>query len=318
VVAASAGGEVMVVCGQLQRRVTRVLAIVLSCGALALTEVRAQELEPGAYAVAPVGLNIVLVANTFSVGDLSFDPAGPIDEARSRINVTALGYIRALNLAGRSGQIAIAVPIVVGHLEGRYLGEQAEVTRSGAGDARLRIAINLYGAPVLDRRAFATYRTRRSLGASLTVAMPSGRYSSDRLINVGGDRWAFKPELGFVQGVGRWVFEAYGGVWLFTKNDPFYRGSIRTQDPIASAQFHVHYVVAPRLELSANTNFYAGGRTTLNGRRNLDLQRNSRVGLTMVTRLPRGHTLRTAISGGAYTTIGADFTSVSVAWQRAW
>lgn len=299
-----------------RHRVSCVFAVFVLCGPAARSG--AQELEPGAYTAAPVGLRVVVIANTFSFGDISFDPSGPIDQARSRINATALAYMRALNLAGRSGQIAVALPIVAGHIEGRYLGEPANVTRAGAGDARVRTAINLYGAPALDRTAFAGHRTRRSVGTSLTVAIPSGVYSTNRLINVGNNRWAFKPELGLVHRAGRWTLEVYGGVWLFTKNESFYRRTLRTQQPIGSAQFHAHYAVRPRLALSANANVYTGGRTTVNGRHNLDLQRNSRVGLTVVKSLPGGHALRAAISGGAYTTIGADFTSVSVSWQRAW
>ena len=278
----------------------------------------AQELEPGAYAAAPVGVNVVVVTNTFSFGDIAFDPSGPIDQARSRINATGVGYIRTLNLAGRSAQVAVAVPIVAGHIEGRYLGEPADVTRAGAGDARIRTAINLYGAPALDRKAFAAHRVKRSVGASLVVAIPSGVYSTNRLINIGNHRWAFKPEAGLVQSAGRWTFEMYGGVWLFTQNRSFYRGSVRTQEPIGSAQVHVQYALQRGLMLSANANFYAGGRTTVNGRQNLDLQRNSRIGVTVVKPLARGHALRAAISSGARTTIGADFTSVSVGWQRAW
>lgn len=299
-----------------RHRVLCVFAVFLLCDPTARSG--AQELEPGAYTAAPVGLRVVVIANTFSFGDISFDPSGPIDQARSRINATALAYMRALNVAGRSGQIAVALPIIAGHIEGRYLGEPASVTRVGAGDARVRAAINLYGAPALDRTAFAAHRARRSVGASLTVAIPSGVYSTNRLINIGNHRWAFKPELGLVHSAGRWTFEAYGGAWLFTKNASFYRGSIRTQQPIGSAQFHAHYVLRPRLVLSANANVYTGGRTTVSGRHNLDLQRNSRVGMTVVKGLPRGQALRAAISSGAYTTIGADFTSVSVSWQRAW
>jgi hypothetical protein len=299
-----------------RHRVSCVVAVVALCGASAAP--RAQELEPGAYAAAPVGLSAVVIANTFSFGDLSFEPSAPIDEARARINVTVLGYMRTLNLAGRSGQIAVAVPIVVGHLEGLYLGEPADVTRAGTGDARVRTSINLYGAPALDRRAFAAHRGRRSVGTSLTVAIPTGVYSTNRLINVGNNRWAVKPELGMVHSNERWTLEVSGGVWLFGKNASFYRRSVRTQQPIGSVQFHAQYAVGPRLALSANANFYTGGRTTVNGRRNLDLQRNSRLGLTVVRRLSRGQALRVALSSGAFTTIGADFTSVSFSWQRAW
>lgn len=292
------------------------VAFLLLSGPVAVTE--AQELEPGAYAVAPVGLNVFVVSNTLSFGDLAFDPSGPIDDGRSTINATAIGFGRALNLAGRSGQIVIAVPIVAGHVEGQYLGEFAEVDRFGPADPRLRVAVNLYGAPAMDLKSFATNRPRRLVGASLTVAMPFGRYSSERLINIGNDRWAFKPEIGVVQTVGRWTLETYGGVWFFTDNEVFYRGSVRTQEPIASAQFHVQYAIQPRMLLSGNVNYYSGGRTTVNGRQNFDLQRNSRVGITMARPLSGGRMLRVAVSRGAYTTIGADFTSVSVAFQQTW
>ena len=182
----------------------------------------------------------------------------------------------------------------------------------------MRIAVNLYGAPAMDRKAFAAHRATRLVGASLSVAMPFGQYSSDRLINIGSDRWAFKPEMGLVHIFGRWTVETFGGVWLFTKNEKIYRGSVRTQKPIGSVQLHVQYAIRPRLLLSGNVNAYSGGRTTVNGRQNLDLQRNSRVGVTMTRPLSGGRTLRVAVSRGAYTTIGADFTSVSVAFQRVW
>jgi hypothetical protein len=279
---------------------------------------RAQELEPGAYAVAPVGVNVVVVANTLSKGDLTFDPSGPINDARATINVTSIGYVRTLNVAGRSTQIGVGVPIVAGHVEGLYLGEQAEVTRVGLGDPRVRFGINLYGAPAMGMKTFAGFRPKRLFGASVTVSMPLGRYSTDRLINVGSGRWAFKPEVGLSQYFGRWTIDTFGGVWLFSRNDPFYKGSVRTQDPLASFQFHAVFAVTPRISLSGNTNFYTGGRTTVNGTENLDLQRNSRAGLTFVRSFTGGRTLRVAVSQGAVTTIGADFTSLSASFQRVW
>jgi hypothetical protein len=295
-----------------------ILSIWLAVTALSGSVAGAQELEPGAYAVAPVGVNVVVVANILSKGDLAFDPSGPISDSSATINVTSLGYVRTLNLAGRSTQVAVGVPIVAGHVEGLYLGEQAAVTRVGMGDPRVRFGINLYGAPAMGLKTFAAFRPKRLFGASVTVLVPLGRYSTDRLINVGGGRWAFKPELGLVQYFGRWTVETFGGVWLFTRNDPFYKGSVRTQDPIASFQFHASFRATPRVTLSGNTNFYKGGQTTVNGTDNLDLQRNSRVGLTLIRALSGGRTLRVALSQGAVTTIGADFTSISVSFQRVW
>jgi hypothetical protein len=70
--------------------------------------------------------------------------------------------------------------------------------------------------------------------------------------------------------------------------------------------------------LAANANFYTGGRTTIGGKQNLDLQRNSRLGATFSSALKRGHAIRLAVSQGAYTTIGADFTSIAVSYNYAW
>ena len=278
----------------------------------------AQELEPGAYAVAPKGLNVFVAANAFSFGDLAFDLAVPISDGRARINTTSVGVSRMIGLFGRSAQLSLGVPIVSGHLEGIYLGEVAEVTRVGMGDPRVRLGVNLFGAPVMDRPAFAKYRQRRLVGASLTVSVPVGRYSQDRLINVGTGRWALKPELGYVSTAGKWTLEVFGGAWFFSKNDEFYRGSVRTQKPLASLQFHLDYQINPRLQASGNVNFYTGGRTTVNGTENLDLQKNSRVGLTVKQSLTGGRVLRYAISRGAYTTIGADFTALSFSFLQAW
>lgn len=290
----------------------------LALGVTVARPAAAQELEPGAYAVAPKGLNVFVLANTFSFGDLAFDPAGPIADASARINATSAGLARMTSLFGRSTQVSIGVPIVGGHLEGIYLGEQAAVTRAGLGDPRVRLGVNLYGAPAMDRKAFATYRQRRLLGASLTVSIPLGAYSQDRLINIGTHRWAWKPELGYVSTAGKWTLEVFGGAWFFSANDQLYRGGVRTQKPLASLQFHVTYPLKPRLQVVGNVNFYAGGRTTINGTENLDLQKNSRVGLTVKQSLSGGRALRYAVSRGAYTTIGADFVALSFSFQQAW
>jgi hypothetical protein len=261
---------------------------------------------------------VFVAATTLSRGDIAFDPALPIDDATATMNVTALVYGRTFGLFGRSANASLAVPIVKGHINGLYLGEFAEADRFGLGDPRVRLGFNVHGAPAMDRKTFAANRPRRLVGASLTVSMPLGQYSTDRLINIGGHRWAFKPELGMVAERGRWQLETSGGAWLFGTNSDFYRNGTRSQKPIFSLQFHLQYATAWKWLISGNSNFYMGGRTTVNGRQNLDLQRNSRVGVTFSRPMSGGRTLRAAVSQGALTTVGAAFTSLSVAFQQVW
>jgi hypothetical protein len=278
----------------------------------------AQELEPGAYWPIPRGLNIVTAVNSLNWGDLAFDPAAPIDEASATINTTALAFTRAFSLAGRSANAGVVVPIVAGHLEGLYLGERAEVGRFGLADPRLRVGMNLFGAPAMTPKEFGSYRRRGIVGVSLTVLMPFGQYDSAKLINIGNNRWSLKPEVGLSRAYGKWVVEFMGGVWLFTDNRDFLGGRRREQDPIAATQLHLTYRFTPGMWLAADANYYTGGRTTIGGKQNLDLQRNSRVGATFSRALDRRNAIRVSVSRGAFTTIGADFTSVAVGYNYAW
>lgn len=299
---------------------TQSVAACLYAAAFALLQpawIGAQELEPGAYWPLPVGLNVATIANTVNWGDVDFEPAAPIDEAHATINTTALSFTRAVSLWGRSANAAAAVPVIAGHVEGLYLGQPADVRRLGPGDPRVRLALNLAGAPAMSPQAFARYRQRTIVGVSLTMAVPLGQYDSGQLLNLGTHRWSFKPEIGLSKARGPWVLEAMTGVWLFTDNTDFFGGHTRTQDPVVLIQGHLTYRFA-RMWLAGNANYYAGGRTTIDGTRNRDLQKNSRIGMTFSRALTPRQAIRVAVSRGAYTTIGADFTSIAIGYNRAW
>lgn len=295
------------------------MPVVMAAAMIGARSAAAQELNPGAYTVSPVGANFVGTTYQFSSGDVTFDPSLPIQEAHSRLNTLALSYGRALDVAGRSGTFLVVVPVVGGRQHGIIQGQFAEALRRGIADVQLRLGVNLYGAPVMTRQELAQPGRRTTFGASLTMTIPVGQYDPAKLINLGTNRWAFKPEVALTHNTGRrWLFEVYGGVWLFTDNEDFYGGSVRTQQPIGSVQFHVRYTFKPGLWLSGNSNFYSGGRTTVDGKINLDFQRNSRIGATFNMPLTRQDALRFAVSRGAYTTIGADYTSLSAGYTHAW
>jgi hypothetical protein len=279
---------------------------------------QAQELDPGAYWPLPAGLNIVTVVNSVNWGNVTFDPSLPVDDGRATINTTVPVYTRALSFAGRSANLSVQAPIVIGHVEGIVSGVPSEVSRFGPGDPRIRFAVNLRGAPAMTPKAFASYRLRTIVGASVTVAPPLGQYDNTKLINLGAHRWSIKSEVGLSHGIGAWVVEVMGGVWMFTDNDDFSGGRTREQDPIGSAQLHLTYKFQRSMWLAADANFYVGGRTTIDGRTNLDLQRNARIGSTFSAAVTRQQALRVSVSRGAYTTIGGDFSSIAVGYNFAW
>lgn len=211
--------------------------------------------------------------------------------------------------------VTIVLPYVQGDFTGTVDHVARAVSRSGIGNARLRLTTNLIGGPALSPAEFARHKPQTTLGASLTISMPTGEYHSDKLINVGNNRWAIKPELGLSHPVGPWLFEAYAGIWLFGDNDNFRGGQLREQDPLANVQAHVSYTFRPRLSLAADATFYDGGRTSVNGVDSAVRQSNSRVGLTFSLPLGKSQSLKFSWSEGATTRIGSNFTAYGIAWQ---
>jgi hypothetical protein len=153
---------------------------------------------------------------------------------------------------------------------------------------------------------------------SLSIISPVGQYDQAKLINIGSNRWSFKPEIGLAIPRGRWDVEAYVGVWLFADNEEFFGGARREQSPIGTIQGHISYTFRPRLWLAFDATYYKGGRTTLNGTRNSDLQSNARVGLTLSVPASARQSLKFSWSDGATTRIGGDFTTYGIVWQYAW
>ena len=298
------------------RQNTLIVGLLVILGAA--HEAVAQELIPAAYTPAPFGVNFVGLSVTSNRGDLAFDPSGPIDEANADIIASTFTYARTLDLFKRSASATVILPYVVGDLEGLYLGEPAAVNRSGTGDLVMRLGVNLLGGPAMTPREFAAYRPKTLLGASLTVKAPTGQYDPTRLINIGTNRWAFKPEIGVVQVMGKWAVDAYVGVWFFTENSDFIGGTTRKQDPIYSGQVHVRYLFKRGLWAALDTNYWYGGEATIDGVGGDDLQENSRVGLTVSWQVKRSHNLRFAVSRGAFTRIGGDFDSVGVSYGYSW
>jgi hypothetical protein len=164
---------------------------------------------------------------------------------------------------------------------------------------------------------FRDYQQKTNIGASLVVIAPLGQYDPARLVNIGSNRWAAKPEVGLSHRLGRWYLDFYLGGWFFTANRKFATGT-RTQDPIGSAQIHVSYNVTHRVWASFDANYYTGGRSSINGVRNFDLQRNSRVGGTLSIPVTGRQSVKITGSTGAKTTVGAAFQSIAIAYQYMW
>ncbi len=280
--------------------------------------VAAQDLEPRAYSRAPVGTNFIVFSVGHQSGDVLLDSALPLRDVSVKFNSLVLGYGRTFGVAKRQAQLSFAAPYIVAHAKGTVFESQQEVRRSGLGDVRVRFSVNLFGSPALTPKEFATRKSKPLLGASVTVVAPNGQYDPNRLVNIGSNRWAFRPEVGFSYPLKRWTFEASTGVWLYATNNDFFGHVRREQKPLESVQGHVIYTIRPRMWAAFNATYYRGGSTIVNGVRNADLQQNSRFGGTFSFPLKKRQSIKVAFFKGLTTRFGGDLTSFAVGWQYTW
>jgi len=280
---------------------------------------RAQDLEPRAYTAAPIGLNFVGIGVARSSGDVLVDPSLPVSDVHATVNIAALGAGRTFSFFGRTALFVATFPYARAKATGTLGEEASSITRSGLTDPRLRLSINLAGGKALTVTEFPKAKRPTIVGVSLAVVPPLGQYDRAKLVNLGANRWGFKPEIGMSHLVNNWTFDAYAGIWLFTENHDYYPGpATRTQRPILAVQGHVSYTVKRRLWVAFNATWYSGGTTAVDGVSKSDHQNNSRVGGTVSLPLTQQQSIKAAYTRGATTRIGSDFTTIHVGWQFSW
>jgi len=299
-------------------RIPVLAPILLAVGVMSAWGAIAQQLEPRAYSNLPVGLNFLLAGYAYSQGDVVLDPSLPVANASAKVNSLVLGYLRSLDFRGNSGSIALVLPYAGVSASGDLEGQTSSVTRSGLADPLLRLAVNLYGAPALSAEQFRAYRQDTIAGASLAVTAPAGQYDGTKLVNVGTNRWSFKPEVGASQALGPWILEGSFGVTYFTDNDDFFGGHRRKQSPLYAAQAHLIYSFNPGLWAALDATYYAGGRTSVDGALNNDLQQNWRWGATLSKSVDPRNSVKLYFSSGATARTGTNFQTVGIGWQHLW
>ena len=211
--------------------------LAMLCGLvfLAPRHIDAQELEPRAYSPAPIGTTFVIGGIGRSQGAILLDPSLDVDNVQGDVWVTTLGAGRVFNLAGRQARILAVFPLAWGAITGDVGQQHERQDVAGLVDPRFKLSVALRGGRALSPAEFARAPRRVVIGASVTIVPPIGQYNSAQLVNLGYNRWAFKPEVGLSHQIGRWTFDVYGGVWIFTTNNEYFPGTARRdQAPVVA------------------------------------------------------------------------------------
>jgi Putative MetA-pathway of phenol degradation len=122
------------------------------------------------------------------------------------------------------GKFDVILPYAWASGSAKLAGQPREREVSGLGDPRLRFSMLPYGAPALSLAEFADFKPDIIIGKSLEVTAPLGQYDADKLLNIGTNRWSFKPEVGISKTVGPLTLELATGVRFYTDNNDFLDG----------------------------------------------------------------------------------------------
>ncbi len=303
----------------MRQRTSRCLVATFVLGILFLVPfVQAQSLEPRAFSPAPMGMNFAVLSYAYSTGNIFFDPVLPIEGAQGTVQSLTLAYVRTLALFGKSAKLAAVLPRAWGDWDGYVGGEFRTRTESGFADPGVQLTVNFIGAPAMQLHEMAQYKEGTIVGGSLLVRMPLGQYDPDRLINLGSNRWAFVPRLGISHRVGRWTLEAIGSASIYTDNNDAYQDTELSQAPLWGLVLDAIYQFKAGMWLGLGGGAGAGARTTVSGVPKDTYKKNVRLGGAFVYPLSRHSSLKLTFLHSPKTERGADFDTISLAYQARW
>ena len=294
---------------------------VLVCSGLAgiASPAGAQDIEPRAYSNAPVGVNFLIAGYAYTHGGLAFDSALPLSDPDLSTSNAVVAYARVLDFRGKSAKFDVIAPLSSLSGTADFDGEALRRDIAGLSDPKFRLSVNFFGAPALSLKEFAGYQQDLIVGASLQVSAPVGQYDESRLVNLGTNRWSFKPELGVSKALGRWTLEGAAAVTLYTDNDDFYQRQ-HPRRRIRSIRCRCTLIYGFRSGVwgSLDGTYFTGGRTTLDGELNDDLQQNWRVGATLAFPVNVRNSIKLYGSSGVSARTGNNFDLLGIVWQYRW
>ena len=229
----------------------------------------ALDLEAGLWNHIPLGSNFAGGGYAYTEANISVNPALLLEDVDMKLDTVAARYTHAFEFWGKSARVDIAQAYQKGRWKGLVDGVPSAIKRSGWSDTFARFAINLYGAPPLRGKEFGAYRAKTRdetiVGTALAVRLPTGDYMDDKLINLGQNRFAFRPQIGVVHTRGKWTTEVTAEVAFYTDNDEFFNGKKLEQDPLLFTHVHFTRDLGPGERVSLSLGYDYGGENTVDG-----------------------------------------------------
>lgn len=279
----------------------------------------AQFTDPRNYENTPVGVNQIELSYAYVRANASIDSSLVIEGARLNLNQGTITYTRYFGMFGHMAWVAPSIPLA--GLDGSVTGTNVSGWVAGAGDTNYEFAILLKGGPALSPAEFERYKPTTTVGVSLNVTAPTGLYRADKILNLGSDRWSFRPEIGLSHPFGpeqKWTFDAYANSYFYTDTTSYRGTEILRQGPLPAFEGHISYTFGERVVASLDARYSFRGDTSINGVGQNDSQKNFVVGSEAIVTLDAKNQLTFLFEKAAVHVNGPSVTGVAVRYDYYW
>lgn len=279
----------------------------------------AQFTDPRTYENAPVGTNQIELGYAYARANTSIDTSLVVAGAQLDLHEGTLGYTRYFGWLHRVMWVEAAIPFA--RLGGSIGGTNIHGSTGGAGDSSYAVSMLLKGGPALSEAQFEGYTPRTTLGVSVAVTAPTGSYDPARILNLGADRWSFKPEIALSHPFGpghKWAFDVYGNVYWYTDNTSYRGREVLRQEPLVGLEAHISYSFSDRIWTSLDTRYSGRAATLIDGVNQNNPQQNFVLGSeTNISLTPRS-SLVVAFGKALVHRNGPAVTGVAVKYDYTW
>jgi len=279
----------------------------------------AQFTEAHNYDNTPVGVNQIELTYAYVRANTSIDTSLIVAGAKFNLNQGNISYTRYFGLAHRLVWVDASLPVA--GLSGSVSGTDIHGSISGIGDSSFTVSTLLAGGRALSVEQFAEYKPTTTVGASFAVTAPTGQYNPEKLLNLGADRWSFKPEIAVSHPFGReqkWQFDAYGNIYFFTDNTSYRGTQILRQELLPGVEGHVSYAFNNKVWASFDTRYSFRGPTTVDGVNQDNPQQNFTLGAEVNVSLNQRNSLVFELAKAFVHKNGPALTGFAIKYSYSW
>jgi len=279
----------------------------------------AQFTDPRTYENTAVGVNQLELAYAYAHSNTSIDTSLIVAGAEFNLNGGTIDYTRYFSFVHRLAWVEASVPLA--GLDGSVTGTNIHGSTTGTGDSSYELATLLKGGPALSVAQFASYKPTTTVGVSLTITAPTGLYNADKLLNLGSNRWSFKPEIAVSYPFGtkqKWEFDAYANAYFYTDNTSYHGVEILRQQALPGLEGHISYSFTSSLWASLDTRYSFRGDTFVNGMNQNNAQQNFTLGSEVNVSLNPQNSLVFEFAKALLHQNGPAYTGLAVKYIYSW